>query len=77
MEKLLPGVAAVHEKSENMTLRGGWVIAAAEGVLSDPDSSLHRRADFGLFRRGAYLSIDTGKYSTAPWMARRIVDALF
>lgn len=74
LETLLPGVAAVREKIESMTLNGGWVIAAAKGVLSDPDSSLHRRADFGVIRHGAYLSIDTGKYSTAPWMARRITD---
>lgn len=74
---LLPGVSRVRDRMESMVLQGGWVFASAEGVLSDPDSSLHRRTDFGLRRKGTYLSVDTGKYSTAPWMARKIADSLF
>jgi hypothetical protein len=57
-------------------VEGGWVFAAGGGNLSDPDSALHRRADFGITRRGGYVSLDTGKYSTAPWLARHIADGL-
>ena len=59
-----------------MTLEGGWVYAAGQGALSDPASSLHRRNEFGIVRLGSYISVDTGKYSTAPWMARKIADSV-
>jgi hypothetical protein len=57
-----------------VALEGGWVFAAGRGALSDPASTLHRRKDFGVFRRGNYISVDTGKYSTAPWLAQRLAD---
>jgi hypothetical protein len=55
-----------------MELQGGWVFAAGQGLLSDPRASLHRRSDFGVARLGSYISVDTGKYASAPWLARRI-----
>jgi hypothetical protein len=27
-------------------------------------------------QRGGYFSVDTGKYSVAPWLARRVADRL-
>jgi hypothetical protein len=27
-------------------------------------------------RAGTYISVDTGKYSTAPWLARKIAAGL-
>ena len=59
-----------------MSLEGGWVFAAGQGRLSDPQATLHRRSDFGITRLGSYISVDTGKYSTAPWLARRLADTL-
>ena len=50
--------------------------AAGQGALSDPNSSLHRRSDYGIARLGSYYSIDTGKYSTAPWLARQVADSI-
>jgi len=76
LESLLPRVAAIRQSAEAMQLEGGWVFAAGQGALSNPRSTLHRRSEFGVFRRGSYLSVDTGKYSTAPWMAHRIVETL-
>lgn len=55
---------------------GGWVFAAGRGLLSDPGASLHRRADFGIFRRGSYVSVDTGKYAWAPWLAKTLANTL-
>jgi glycine/D-amino acid oxidase-like deaminating enzyme len=55
-------------------VKGGWIVAPGGGSLADPASALHRRDRFGVSRRGCYFSVDTGKYSTAPWLARRIAD---
>jgi glycine/D-amino acid oxidase-like deaminating enzyme len=69
---LLPAAAAVLDAAEEIAVQGGWVFALGRGSLSDPTSALHRRDRFGIARRGRYISVDTGKYSTAPWLAARI-----
>jgi hypothetical protein len=76
LEELLPWASRIGERIERMTLEGGWVFAAGQGALSDPKSTLHRRSDFGILRLGSYISVDTGKYSTAPWLARKIADSI-
>jgi glycine/D-amino acid oxidase-like deaminating enzyme len=73
---LLPAAGRVLAEASEILVRGGWVFALGRGPLSDPASSLHRRDGFGVARRGRYLSVDTGKYSTAPWLAARIADAI-
>ncbi len=55
---------------QDTRLEGGWVYAAGRGSLADPRSTLHRRDRVGVTRAGSYISIDTGKYSIAPWLAR-------
>lgn len=35
-----------------------------------------RRSDFGVVKLGAYISVGTGKYPAAPWLARRLVDGI-
>lgn len=74
LEEFMPATARIRKHMDRMSLRGGWVYATARGTLSDPQSSLHRRTDFGIFRTGSYISVDTGKYSTAPWLAHQIVQ---
>jgi len=74
--QLIPGVTQIRKSIERMDLRGGWVFAAGKGKLSDPKSTLHRRSDFGIKRTGSYISVDTGKYSTAPWLARKVADMI-
>ncbi|MDD4881542.1 MAG: hypothetical protein PHX10_08200, partial [Gallionellaceae bacterium] len=76
LEALLPETARIRAGIEQMTVAGGWVYAAGRGALSDPNSTLHRRSDYGIARLGAYLSIDTGKYSTAPWLAHQVADSI-
>ncbi len=76
LQAQLPWVQQIRAHAEHMAIGGGWVFAAGRGALSDPASGLHRRSDYGVQRRGAYVSVDTGKYSTAPWQAHLLVDAL-
>jgi hypothetical protein len=74
---ILPGVASLRSAIESMQIAGGWVYAAGRGALDDPRSTLHRRDRAGLLRQGSYLSVDTGKYSIAPWLAERIASELY
>lgn len=69
---LLPGTEAVFEAAEDIKVRGGFVFAQARGSVDDPTASIHRRDRFGVQREGSYYSVDTGKYSTAPWMAEQL-----
>ena len=77
LEGILPDVARIRSCIESMTLQGGWVFAAGNGLLSDPQATLHGRSTYGVTRRGTYFSIDTGKYASAPWLARQLADSLF
>lgn len=76
LEPLLPEVARLRGRIESSRIGGGWVFAAGRGALSDPASTLHRRSDYGVTRHGTYLSVDTGKYSTAAWLARAIAKSV-
>jgi glycine/D-amino acid oxidase-like deaminating enzyme len=72
----LPWVEKIREQAERVVIGGGWVFAAGRGQLSDPASTLHSRFDYGVAGQGGYFSVDTGKYSTAPWMAKTLADRL-
>lgn len=76
LEEFMPAVGELRQNISQMDLQGGWVFAAGQGQLSDPNSTLHRRSDFGVVQSGSYISVDTGKYSTAPWLARKIADSI-
>jgi hypothetical protein len=76
LEPMLPWTASIFEAAEAVKVEGGFVYALGEGPIGDPASSLHRRDQYGVRRRGNYISLDTGKYSTAPWLADRIVREL-
>jgi hypothetical protein len=69
---LLPSVSTLRPVLESVQVEGGWVYAAGRGALDDRRSTLHRRDRAGILRDGRYLSIDTGKYSMAPWIAERL-----
>lgn len=73
---LLPQARDIIAGAESVRLEGGWVFAMGQGVLSDPASGLHRRDRFGIRQAGGYFSVDTGKYSTAPSLARELADRI-
>jgi glycine/D-amino acid oxidase-like deaminating enzyme len=72
LERVMSGIGPVFDDAESAIVHGGFVFARGTGALDDPRSGLHRRDRYGVERRGAYFSVDTGKYSTAPWSARLI-----
>ena len=70
--RVLPGASEILANAESIAVEGGFVFAMGNGSIADPRSSLHRRDRFGVKRLGRYFSIDTGKYSTAPWLAEKL-----
>lgn len=68
----LPAVRRVADGAAHMDVQGIWVVAPGSGPLHDPAAGLHRRDRFGIRRTGRYISVDSGKFSTAPWMAREV-----
>jgi glycine/D-amino acid oxidase-like deaminating enzyme len=73
---LIPSSREILASAASIEVEGGWVFAQGRGSLADPASTLHRRDRFGLTSQGSYLSVDTGKYSTAPWLALQIAERL-
>lgn len=74
--KIIPAVQNLHANLETCQVRGGWVYAAGQGSLADPRSGLHCRDKIGLVSQQGYFSIDTGKYSIAPWLAQQVAIAV-
>lgn len=73
---ILPPVAMIRQHVESVSVQGGWVYAQAQGTLDDPRSSLHTRDRLGVKWFGTYASVDTGKYSVAPFLARAIAERI-
>jgi hypothetical protein len=74
--KLLPCVDVILAAAEDVRVEGGWVFANGRGALSDPESTLHRRERVGIHQSDNWFSVDTGKYSLAPWLAREIASRI-
>jgi hypothetical protein len=68
----IPAIERIFEAAAETTVAGGFVFARGRGSIGDPRSPLHRRDRFGVERAGSYFSVDTGKYSTAPWLAEQL-----
>lgn len=69
---LMPWVDRIFDEAEEIRIEGGHVFARASGDLSEAGASIHRRDKFGVTRRGTYFSVDTGKYSSAPLIAKSL-----
>ncbi|GAC1341190.1 MAG: hypothetical protein NVSMB20_17320 [Bradyrhizobium sp.] len=76
LSEYFPELADIVRQPASLDVAGGWVVAHGTGSLDDPLSALHRRDRFGISRFGSYFSVDTGKYSTAPWLARRLANEI-
>ena len=58
------------------SLGGGIIYALGNTGIEDHGSLLHQRHATGPRSFGRYHSVDTGKWTTAPWFARRFVAEL-
>ncbi len=73
---VLRGVSDIFEAAEAIRIEGGWVYAQGRGSIDQRGASIHARDRWGVMSRNGYISIDTGKYSTAPWIAEHIAENL-
>jgi FAD dependent oxidoreductase len=76
LKTIMAGGDEILANAEDIAVEGGFVFAAGQGSLADPRATLHRRDLFGVRRYGCYFSVDTGKYSTAPWLADALANEL-
>lgn len=67
LARRLPALTALEQ--HGWQIDGGWILAAATSDIDDPDSGLHARHAIGVRRLGRVVSIDSGKYCTAPGFA--------
>ena len=61
---------------EKSVVNGGSIFAMGKTDIDDPDSQLHERLDTGVDGRGAYLSVDTSKFTLGPAMAVQTADRI-
>jgi glycine/D-amino acid oxidase-like deaminating enzyme len=73
---IIPQLRSLGSQIEFFEVRGGWIYASGRGGLRSPTSGLHRRDRIGLICKDGYFSVDTGKYSMAPWIAAQVVEAV-
>ena len=55
---------------------GGVIFAWGETGLEDDRSRLHERYDIGVRSRGNYHSVNTGKYTTSPYMGLKTAERI-
>jgi len=71
-----PGVASLEPMKGRMRIGGGVIFAWGRTDIDDPASGLHRRYAIGPERRGRWVTLDTGKYCTAPVFGTETADML-
>ena len=74
--QFFPAVLDFTASRGDAEVHGGWVYAVGQGSLADPASTLHRRDRFNMTIDGGYISVDTAKYSLAPWLAAQVADTV-
>jgi glycine/D-amino acid oxidase-like deaminating enzyme len=77
MAELLPALAPYRSAStDTVNVGGGIIFAWGAADIDQPDSELHRRYDIGVHSKGRYHSVDTGKYTMAPYFAVETCDRI-
>ena len=69
MAAYIPALGTLLNGKMRSELGGGIIVARGATDIDDPDSYLHQRSVIGPVAHGSYLTIDTGKYCTAPLFA--------
>ena len=68
LDRILPGLG----ETAVDTIDAGEIFSWGDSSLDDPNSEVHRRCDTGIHRKEGYFSIDTGKFTNAPYYAERL-----
>ncbi|HEX6119789.1 MAG TPA: hypothetical protein VFZ03_10110, partial [Dongiaceae bacterium] len=73
---IVPSMASMDLSRAKVEVEGGYIFAWGQTGIDDPHSELHRRFDIGIQSSGRYHSIDTGKYSMAPYFADLLAERI-
>jgi len=71
---IIPQLQSV--RPQDITVRGGVIVAWGSTDIDDRVSELHRRHDIGVHSYGSYHSIDPGKLTMAPYFAAICADRI-
>jgi len=72
----IPALEDLLDKRSTFELGGGVILARGSSDIDDPESYLHQRSEIGPTVFHNYLSIDTGKYCTAPMFAVQAAEMI-
>ncbi len=70
MATFIPSLRALDVgELQDVTVKGGVIVAWGETDIYDPGSELHRRFEIGVTSTGRFHSVDPGKLTMAPYFA--------
>jgi glycine/D-amino acid oxidase-like deaminating enzyme len=72
--RYLPSLSRLTPALDRIRVGGGVIAAWGETDIDDPESGLHERHEIGPTRHGSWVTLDTGKYCTAPLYALRAAN---
>ncbi len=72
----VPSITSLLNNSSHCELGGGVILAHGTTDIDDPESQLHQRSQIGPVAYDSYVTIDTGKYCTAPLFAIQAADMI-
>ena len=70
----LDGLVAGFAQSTVTSVAGGVIFSWGRTDIDDLRSELHARHDIGPVAHDGYISVNTGKFTTAPLFARQVVE---
>ena len=73
---IVPSMASMDLSRAKVDVEGGYIFAWGRTGIDDPHSELHQRFDIGIRSAGRYHSVDTGKYSMAPYFADLLAERI-
>jgi hypothetical protein len=76
LKSRMPWVSDIEQAVTGSRVEGGWVYSQGNGLLDDPEASVHQRSRLGTTNIGTYYSVDTGKYSVAPTLAEQLAETI-
>jgi hypothetical protein len=74
MAKFIPSMKKLIRYRLKCEMAGGVIVARGSTDIDDPSSHLHQRHAIGPVSYGSYISVYTGKFTTAPLIAQRTAE---
>jgi hypothetical protein len=74
LDRIVPGIARTTVGTVDAGVIFSWGKAHVD--VNDPNSELHERHAIGVHAHDGYFSIDTGKFTCAPFFASQLLKAL-